>query len=244
MLSGERNVFDIIRFSGYGDPDYIESSNFFKANAVHFISHRWHAHEHPDPTGSKLRYILDYFPDDALIWMDYLCLPQYPRTAHDEAVFLDGIESIPEIIRCSWFCAIEPIAQMYRRRAWCQFEIMCATRFNSLPKTPGQQGYRRSDIPESMQFLRSNSDLMDAYLECREALPKDKLPPGGEHIGAGFTRRGYYLDVPDLDAPVFSRFKDFFWGLEIAEARDRPLLWSNLKRVFPPRRLDFTSEHP
>src|ERR1700730_1303325 len=59
---------------------YATDSNFQAANGVHFISHRWQALSHPDPNGEQLAQLKQGLPDDALIWYDYSCLPQEPRT--------------------------------------------------------------------------------------------------------------------------------------------------------------------
>jgi hypothetical protein len=68
---------------------------------VYFVSHRWDEEDHPDPRGWQLKALRNFaesclsrHEDDACIWLDYMSLPQKPRTANEEAIFRSGLENI------------------------------------------------------------------------------------------------------------------------------------------------------
>jgi hypothetical protein len=70
-----------------------------------FVSHRWDAVDHPDPSGWQLRalirfakYCMDRGDSDACIWLDYMSLPQKPRSADEEVIFRSGLEHIRDVL--------------------------------------------------------------------------------------------------------------------------------------------------
>ena len=78
-----------IPIPGLGEFTLYTDSNFKKRSVPHFISHRWLDTTHPDPDGSQLQQILDEFSHDCLVWYDYCCLPQEPRTTQNYNLLYD-----------------------------------------------------------------------------------------------------------------------------------------------------------
>ena len=216
-------------------------TNYKKGSVKHFISHRWGSPEHPDPDGEKLQFLKNYFPDDCLIWMDYLCLPQEPRVGKELEEFIEGIKSVPSLVRSSWFCAIESNQEHYKDRAWCQFEAMCAIRYRTLPVLADEAPVEQHNNDSLIRGL-SHFPLIETYYRCRDNLPKDHVQKG-TYSEKAFYKGGYYLHVPDLEDIVFAELKNYFFNLDVSNQSDLPILWSLLREIFPPRRLDFTSHY-
>ncbi|KAK1478698.1 hypothetical protein CTAM01_14980 [Colletotrichum tamarilloi] len=97
-------------------------NNFVMRSECFFVSHFWTTSNDPDPDGSCLRLHQKELGVQSWshIWVDWTCLPQYPRTESEEEYFLRGLETMPGIIRnCgfSWFYpGFEP-------RLWILYEI-------------------------------------------------------------------------------------------------------------------------
>jgi hypothetical protein len=206
-------------------------SNFKEAGVVHFISHRWESPDHPDPDGTQLAQIKAEFSDDALIWLDYSCLPQEPRTAIEDEAFREAIDSIPTLIEKTWFTVVGRNIQSYGQRAWCQFEVVCAINCGSLPP----KNSARSN--EQTEWCRQ-SPLYKALKDCFLELPKDVAAK--DALENSLYLGGYFLDVSDLNDSAFSRFKSTFFQLQASKLADPPVLWELLRRLFPARREDCT----
>jgi hypothetical protein len=218
---------------------FIMSSNYKQAGVLHFLSHRWSSARHPDPEGNKIAMIADEFPDDALVWLDYCCLPQEPRDRVEQQQFIQGLNVIPNLISRSWFTVIGDNLNDYDRRCWCQFEALCALQFGSTPRASSLEG-RGVQINAHTANLRTRAVAFASYLQCVSALPKEALPTEGLDIGSGLTRHGYYLDVPDLNDASFATFRNDFHAFGATDPNDPPRLWELLRGLFPRRRLDFT----
>ncbi|KXH51509.1 hypothetical protein CNYM01_07661 [Colletotrichum nymphaeae SA-01] len=97
-------------------------NNFVMRSKCFFVSHFWTTSNDPDPDGSCLRLHQKELGVQSWshIWVDWTCLPQYPRSESEEEYFLRGLETMPGIIRnCgfSWFYpGFEP-------RLWILYEI-------------------------------------------------------------------------------------------------------------------------
>jgi hypothetical protein len=217
-------------------------SNFQADGVVHFISHRWHSPCHPDPNGEQLAQLTQGLPDNALIWYDYSCLPQEPRTPAQDQKFQHAIQSLPELIKTAWFVILGTNIDDYGTRAWCQFEAVVAlhcssrpsTSYFGTPQTPKDQRLAR----QTEVFLKQ-SPLYRALQDCWQALPKDTesvLKEQEEDI----YLRGYYIDFPDLNDLAFSGFKSAFFQLDASALADPPILWEILRGLFPAQRGDYT----
>jgi hypothetical protein len=110
------------------------NTNFRSPGVRIFISHRWQTPSHPDDDGTVRTEILTHLGDDALIWYDYSCLPQSPRTPAEQAAFINGLNRIPLIICSSWFYVVGRKLKEYSHRAWCQFEVLSVLTKGWIPK--------------------------------------------------------------------------------------------------------------
>jgi hypothetical protein len=229
MTGAERSIkHSVIPFFGR----LILESNFKTAGAVHFISHKWDSPIHPDPDGKQLAQITVEFPDEALVWYDYSCLPQAPRTEQENELFLAALKGIPDLIRQSWFTVVGGDIETYTTRTWCQFEVVCATHYNSRPYIPQIQGEPRTSNEETTWCL-DESPLQKVLSDCISALPKDTNMPS-PYLG------GFYIDVPDLNDKAFRQVKSVFFQLKASVKSDRKVLWELLRKLFPRRRDDYT----
>jgi len=87
-----------------------------------FVSHYWHTPQHPDPKGEDLRSFQHDLAqlDWSYVWVDFTCLPQWPRTAEQETYFIRTLTSIPMLVRD---CAFEWRFPSFEPRAWILFEV-------------------------------------------------------------------------------------------------------------------------
>jgi hypothetical protein len=210
----------------------IIQSNFKMKDVVHFVSHRWDSLTHPDPQGEQLTQIISEFPDDALIWYDYSCLPQEPRTKREDEMYLAAMQDVPKLIAQSWFTVVGREIESYDTRTWCQFEAICAAHYNTGPKIPPIQGEVRKSN-EQTDWCLGHSPLHKVLVECMSALPKDRAEYS-PYVG------GFHLEVPDLDDGGFVDFKSAFFDLQASKSGDPALLWETLRKLFPARRDDYT----
>lgn len=60
------------------------------------------------------------------VWYDFCSLPQAPRTAEDERVFVRGLASLNDIIACSTTLAVNDAPDFFSR-AWCMTEFSIAS---------------------------------------------------------------------------------------------------------------------
>lgn len=204
------------------------ASNFKKGDgAVHFISHRWSSPIEPDPHGEHLAQIKAEFSDGDLIWYDYSCIPQEPRTEAENRLFASVIDSIPTLISKSWFTVIGQNIESYAGRTWCQFESVCAFHYGSYPSN--------QDINEQTKWCMQNSRLYRTYADCYKRLPRTKpTGEGAEYLG------GVFIEVPDLNDSAFADFKAVWDRLDSSKLGDPPMLWEILRKLFPPRTDDGT----
>jgi hypothetical protein len=215
-------------------------SNFLGSGVVHFISHRWLSPTHPDPGGVQLAQLKQGLPDDALVWCDYSCLPQEPRTPSEDEVFRREIDSVPELIKQSWVVVLGTDTDDYDRRAWCQFEAVLALQFNSHPpaKISVDTDQTRGLAEQTNSFIK-RSPLYRTLIDCAKALPKDTETVLEEQKEDPYLR-GYYVDFPDLSDPAFASFKSVFFQLHASVLADPAVLWEILRRIFPARRESYT----
>ncbi len=207
------------------------TTNFKLSSVGHFISHKWESVDHPDPRGYQLKTIIREFKDDCLIWYDYACLPQNPRDKKEQLIFSTGIDTIPHLIEQCWFYIIGSQLKQYRTRAWCQFESFCALNFGTVPRTPVSR--KSGQIVNHSTYVGvSDNVLIASYKKCYKLVPK--TPSDDPYLG------GYYYQIPDLDSKLFSNFKLDFFRLSTTVEDDKIKLWTNLRRLFPARKVDGT----
>lgn len=98
---------------------YFQSTN---SAPTLFVSHRWESTNHPDPTGIQFQIMRKSAleVDQKLIWYDYSCLPQEPRTLSEHELFKQSLHDLNSFLRVTQFFSI--IDGNYINRAWCYYE--------------------------------------------------------------------------------------------------------------------------
>ncbi|KAI1165717.1 hypothetical protein F5B18DRAFT_144794 [Nemania serpens] len=87
-----------------------------------FLSHFWQTKAHPDPDSTYLRLHQNELRLQpwSYIWVDWTCIPQYPRSQPEELYFLRALKTMPGIIRNCGFTWLYP---PFEARLWILFEI-------------------------------------------------------------------------------------------------------------------------
>jgi len=87
-----------------------------------FVSHYWHAREHPDPEGHDMCLFLKDLAqmEWSYIWVDWTCMPQDPRSEVQRTYFKKMLQCIPILVRDSAFAWRFPT---FEPRAWILFEV-------------------------------------------------------------------------------------------------------------------------
>lgn len=121
--------------------DYVEWSAGEKqeqSQKLICISHRWIASDHPDPEGEQLRELQqrldtlitqDQTLENALIFYDYCSMYQRPRTANEEAIFRQDIESLNTLfISANKVMVLSEGYSDYKYRSWCFLEAVVSSK--------------------------------------------------------------------------------------------------------------------
>jgi hypothetical protein len=106
-------------------------------SATYFISHRWLATDHPDRSGEQVAVALarTWAPNLASpqarahragVWYDWLCLPQAPRTAADEATLERLLPCVYLLPAVSHPLVVLSANSLLASRAWCVAEAVSA----------------------------------------------------------------------------------------------------------------------
>lgn len=114
-----------------------------------FLSHYWHAPEHPDHRGEDLRPLQQLLRDGfwsqaAYFWVDFTCLPQRKRTNPQQQYFSRALKSIPRLVRD---CAFIWRFPQFQPRLWVLFEAAEFTRNRS-------RAISGADMEPFMEHLR------------------------------------------------------------------------------------------
>lgn len=93
------------------------------------VSYIWSSPEHPDEDGSQadsLRKFLTNSPHILLVWIDWCCLPQMPRSPSETVEFQTGLSRVNMIyLSCG---VLKIINSQYLSRFWPQFEAWLSYR--------------------------------------------------------------------------------------------------------------------
>jgi hypothetical protein len=105
--------------------DYVllpASPGFVMRQDCFFVSHFWHAQDHPDPDGEYLRRHQAELESNtwSYIWIDWTCMPQGPRSEPEEAYFSRCLWTMSGIIRNCGFIYFYP---PFDARLWILYEI-------------------------------------------------------------------------------------------------------------------------
>mmetsp|Transcript_12436 Transcript_12436/g.16321 ORF Transcript_12436/g.16321 Transcript_12436/m.16321 type:complete len:790 (-) Transcript_12436:450-2819(-) len=160
---------------------------------VLFVSHRWGAVDHPDPTGEQYELLALYLrtkvKDIDFIWLDYACICQ-DKTSE---LFGAHLSNIPTSVICSSHMLIipklEPVPHTsnpenstsashladYLDRAWCLFESMAGllttTTIHLSFQLGDQRNFRAFGEPQSasssLGFFRSKVGEWNKWLNER-----------------------------------------------------------------------------
>jgi hypothetical protein len=95
---------------------------FVNCRDCFFVSHYWHSREHPDPEGHDMSLFLEDFAREewSYVWVDWMCMPQAPRSELQQTYFKKMLEFIPALVRD---CAFEWRFPAFEPCAWILFEV-------------------------------------------------------------------------------------------------------------------------
>ena len=112
---------DFSTFRRYQDiPDrYLQSAG---VESAWFVSHRWGSWDHPDPTGTQFGILREFLQrhEPKLIWYDFSCIPQEPRSSAEASLFRESVKNLNSLVIASDFISI--LSEDYMARAWCYYE--------------------------------------------------------------------------------------------------------------------------
>jgi hypothetical protein len=105
--------------------DYVllpASPGFVTRRDCFFVSHFWRSRDMPDPDGTFLRLHQSELASQpwSYIWVDWICMPQVPRSAAEQAYFQRCLETMSGIIRNCGFTYFYP---PFEPRLWILYEI-------------------------------------------------------------------------------------------------------------------------
>ena len=115
MMKWDRNALD----------DYVllpGSNGFVSRSECFFVSHYWRTSRHPDPDGEYLRRFQAELQSQSwsYVWVDWMCMPQEPRSHAEELYFMRSLETVSAIIRnCGFIWYYPP----YEARLWILYEV-------------------------------------------------------------------------------------------------------------------------
>lgn len=124
---------DIPQFKLVGRLRAFGGDDVFSKTPCVFVSHRWQSVDHPDPSGTRLRQILDRFDSipsagettpEIYLWLDFCCLPQRVRgvlSADDLARLRCGLGRLAEVLKSCDLLVLD--SPDYINRAWCYSEL-------------------------------------------------------------------------------------------------------------------------
>lgn len=95
---------------------------FVTRDECFFVSHFWHTHGNPDPGGKYLQLMQKELEAQpwSYIWVDWICMPQEPRSENEEGYFLQALRTMPAIIRNCGFMWYYP---GFEPRMWILYEV-------------------------------------------------------------------------------------------------------------------------
>lgn len=127
------------------------SHGFVTRTECFFVSHYWDSHNDPDPGGKYLKRVqLELgLQSWSYVWVDWTCLPQYPRSDIEEKYFLRALETMPAIIRnCGFMWHYPPFEpRLWILYEWAEYTLTCRGEF---------------------QVTEDNKDFLDHIDEMRE----------------------------------------------------------------------------
>ena len=128
-------------------------------------SHRWETMTNPDPTGQQLREVVAYLrrnPGIQYVWIDFPCMPQYPRSKDEDAHFKEMLEYIGwAFLACSVLIIFDAD---YNSRFWTRYEAFLAMQMCD-PKSGLKTAVGHGDARFEVACLGSTKDYGKQYLD-------------------------------------------------------------------------------
>jgi hypothetical protein len=92
------------------------------------VSHKWENPDNPDPFGITFAEIMkNVKPNHTLLFIDYCCIPQKPRSDDEESMFQSGLKEL------NWLymlCDVIQIRSMgYFKSSWCTYESFVSSNY-------------------------------------------------------------------------------------------------------------------
>jgi hypothetical protein len=157
--------------------DYIllpGSNGYIWRTECFFVSHFWQTRDDPDPDGHYLRLHQAQLECGqwSYIWVDWTCLPQYPRTDTQELYFRRGLELMTALIRNCTFTWFYP---PFEPRLWILYEITeyTLTCTQGIPRTDDNRTYLEH-LGEMLQSGVQTTLLKHGY-RCSDTRDKEYL---------------------------------------------------------------------
>lgn len=144
----------------------------------YFVSHRWDAPDHPDPTGWQIDALHQFAAEQeghermpCYFWYDFICLPQGSRTSSEEQIFRAGLQKLNDLsVGCKTIALVSGTGDAlddFRQqllRGWILCEMMVAHHNQGWSWTFHQSDHEifachRRRIAD--QFLESVVQLLD-----------------------------------------------------------------------------------
>ena len=160
-----------------------------------FITHRWDANDHPDPTGWQMKALrqlgehYNYQSPEFCFWYDYMSLPQKPREGMEKKIFARGLDNLRRTVaECENVALISRTGEdstqdlsAMRKRGWIIFELFIARNNIKLPLPLYERHEHR------IQFGRDEQSSWDAVIKDVATLVPFDSP---EILLTWFERRG------------------------------------------------------
>lgn len=132
------------------------------------LSYKWESKGNPDSSGKTLKFVKDVLRANPKIqgcFIDYLCLPQEPRSASQQAVFNTCLRSMNV-----WYTSYPVIScrldVKYFESSWCLCENMLASHSQDIIAVAGMMD------PEALIIKFIGNQILQKYLMSTTAILK------------------------------------------------------------------------
>ncbi|MBK9681533.1 MAG: hypothetical protein IPO69_22205 [Saprospiraceae bacterium] len=191
---------------------------------AHFLSHRWLERDHPDRTGQQMAVALSrtwaFDPTNPMsrahrtgIWYDFMCLPQHPRSADQQATFEELLPCVILLPSVTHPLIILNGGFEFATRAWCVAEGVAALLYG-----------RGSEVASlTLQLLRYNA-ITRPNISIRDLLNSKAL--GFE---AGLSKLRYWMQensqdwLTDRDQLIQEEGRNYMHCIEVVNSAARML---------------------
>lgn len=134
------------------------------------LSYKWENEKDPDASGVTLEFIKSYLRDNPSVkgcFVDYMCLPQEPRTSVQHKIFKTCLEAINV-----WYTSYPVIScrvdERYFKSSWCLCESFLASHSQNIASIGGGVD------PEMLMIQFLGNKILQRHLITKEAITKVK----------------------------------------------------------------------